>query len=52
MKTKKKKELLKRKWLEPRSIRFEREKLERAKELGTIQHLSDECRKALDRLIK
>jgi hypothetical protein len=39
------------KWLEPRSIRFDRDKLIKATEMGTIKELSAECRKALDKLI-
>jgi hypothetical protein len=39
------------KWLEPRSIRFDRDKLTKATEMGTIKELSAECRKALDKLI-
>jgi hypothetical protein len=39
------------KWLKPRSIRFDRAKLDKAQKLGTIKALNDECRKALDKLI-
>ncbi len=39
------------KWMVARSIKFDKNKLEKAKQLGTIKLLSEEARKALDKLI-
>lgn len=39
------------KWLTPRSVKFDKKKLDRAKELGVIKELNTKCREALDKLI-
>lgn len=40
------------KWLKPRSIRFDVNKLKKARAHGVINELSDRCREQLDLLIK
>jgi hypothetical protein len=35
----------------PRSIRFDKKKLDKARQMGVIKELSDKCREALDKLI-
>ena len=39
------------KWLKPRSIRFDREKLNKADKMGLLKELNKRCREALDQLI-
>lgn len=50
-KTKKTKWQESEKWLKPRSIRFDKFKLEKAEKMGLIKELNNRCRDALDKLI-
>lgn len=42
----------KKKWMKSTSIRFDPDKLQKAKEMKVFQNLPDKCRESLDELIK